>query len=92
MVLYSSSILFLKSSIDPSQLTNKINSHCDTCKALSGGAFTLNQIVPKENLKITKGTPKAYTYYGDSGNCPFSYPHPSTPFPTPFRPSFPIPA
>lgn len=34
---------------------------------LSGETFNLNQIVPKENLKITKGTPKSYTYYGDSG-------------------------
>ncbi|KAH6683189.1 Mss4-like protein [Halenospora varia] len=48
--------------------------HCDTCKVLSGGAYTLNQIVPKANLKITKGESdlKTYTYYGDSGkavNC-----------------------
>lgn len=43
--------------------------HCDTCKILSGGAFTLNQIIPKKNLKITKGESglKHYTYKGDSG-------------------------
>ncbi|ORY06371.1 Mss4-like protein [Clohesyomyces aquaticus] len=48
--------------------------HCDTCKYLSGSTFTLNQIIPKANLKITKGESdlKKYTYYGDSGkavNC-----------------------
>ena len=44
-----------------------VSSHCDTCKTLSGGAYTLNTIVPQEDLKITKGDVKAYTYYGDSG-------------------------
>lgn len=44
------------------------NSHCDTCKVLGGGAYTLNQIVPKENLQITKGKLNAYTYHGDSGS------------------------
>ncbi|THX85521.1 hypothetical protein D6D05_02830 [Aureobasidium pullulans] len=44
--------------------------HCNTCKILSGGAYTLNQIVPKDSLKITKGGDnlKNYTYKGDSGN------------------------
>ncbi|CZS88010.1 uncharacterized protein RCO7_00979 [Rhynchosporium graminicola] len=41
--------------------------HCDTCKTLGGGSYSLNQIVPKENLKITKGGVKAYSYKGDSG-------------------------
>lgn len=52
-------------------------SHCDACKLLSGGETTLNQIVPKDALKITKGTLKTYTYSGDSGT--------SFPF-TPFSP------
>jgi hypothetical protein len=45
-------------------------SHCDACKALSTGAFTLNQIIPKSALKFTKGEEalKTYTYKGDSGN------------------------
>ncbi|KAH8796709.1 Mss4-like protein [Hyaloscypha finlandica] len=46
--------------------------HCDTCKKLGGGAYSLNQIVPKENLQITKGKLNTYTYHGDSGkpvNC-----------------------
>jgi hypothetical protein len=41
--------------------------HCDTCKLLGGGTYSLNQIVPKDNIKITKGDVKTYTYYGDSG-------------------------
>lgn len=46
--------------------------HCDTCKQLGGGTYSLNQIVPKENLKLTKGKLNTYTYYGESGkpvNC-----------------------
>lgn len=47
---------------------NHILCHCDTCKILGGGAFTMNQIIPKSALKITQGgEPAAYTYYGDSG-------------------------
>jgi len=42
--------------------------HCNTCKTLSGGAFSLNALVPKDDLKITKGSLKTYTYKGDSGN------------------------
>ena len=44
-------------------------SHCDTCKILGGGAYTLNQIVPKSALKLNKGgdSLKSYTYKGDSG-------------------------
>jgi len=43
--------------------------HCDTCKILSGSTFTLNQIIPKSALSITKGESDLgkYTYYGDSG-------------------------
>ena len=47
-------------------------SHCDTCKYLGGGAYTLNQIVPEEDFKITKGSTKTYTYYGDSGSFPYT--------------------
>ncbi|KAK7186653.1 hypothetical protein DPSP01_001009 [Paraphaeosphaeria sporulosa] len=43
--------------------------HCDTCKSLSGSTFTLNQIIPKAALNITKGESDLgkYTYYGESG-------------------------
>ena len=45
-----------------------LSSHCDTCKQLSGSVFTLNQIIPKDALKVTKGDDLGkYTYYGDSG-------------------------
>src|SRR5579859_5315971 len=36
--------------------------HCDTCKKLGGGPFSCNQIVPKDDLRITKGSPRIYTY------------------------------
>merc|ERR1712014_409860 len=43
--------------------------HCDTCKILGGGAFSMNQIIPKSQLKITKGgEPSKYSYKGDSGS------------------------
>jgi hypothetical protein len=43
-------------------------SHCNTCKELSGSTYTLNQIIPKKALKITKGDDLGkYTYKGDSG-------------------------
>ncbi|KAL9090944.1 MAG: hypothetical protein Q9159_001687 [Coniocarpon cinnabarinum] len=48
--------------------------HCDTCKYLGGGSYTLNQIIPRSNLKITRGKLNTYTYKGDSGksvNCYF---------------------
>ncbi|KAI9830534.1 MAG: hypothetical protein M1819_005492 [Sarea resinae] len=51
----------------PEGTESHILCHCDTCKQLGGGAYSLNQIVPQENLKITKGSPKTYTYYGASG-------------------------
>jgi len=56
--------------------------HCNTCKALGGTDYTLNQIVPKESVKITKGELKTYTYTGNSGNpvhcyyCPNCTTHP----------------
>ncbi|KAJ9493774.1 hypothetical protein LTR99_007502 [Exophiala xenobiotica] len=41
--------------------------HCGACKLMSGGEFTFNQIVPKENFNLTKGDLKVYSYKGDSG-------------------------
>lgn len=49
-------------------LTASLSSHCDTCKQLSGSTYTLNSIIPKDNLKINKGTLNVYAYKGDSGN------------------------
>jgi hypothetical protein len=47
----------------------ELDSHCDTCKVLSGAPYTLNQIIPASNLSITKGKDSLgkYTYKGDSG-------------------------
>ncbi|MCJ1475659.1 hypothetical protein MMC13_004322 [Lambiella insularis] len=41
--------------------------HCGTCKKLGGGPYSLNQIIGREDLVITKGSPSTYTYTGDSG-------------------------
>lgn len=54
------------------------HSHCNACKILSGGTYTLNQIIPKDDLKVTKGDLKTYTYYGDSGKAVVCYYCPST--------------
>jgi len=67
-----------------SESASHILCHCDTCKSLSGGAFTLNQIIPKSALKFTKGGDalKMYSYSGDSGKpvncyyCPNCTSHP----------------
>jgi hypothetical protein len=45
-----------------------LHSHCNTCKLLSGSAYTLNQIIPADALNITKGKDLGkYTYKGESG-------------------------
>ena len=54
-------------------LTFLFNSHCDTCKSLGGGAYSLNQIIPKSDLKVTKGNLRAYTYQGASGKNVYCY-------------------
>ncbi|TKX23369.1 putative glutathione-dependent formaldehyde-activating enzyme-4 [Elsinoe australis] len=43
--------------------------HCDACKILSGGAYSINSVVPKASLNVTKGGDalKEYIYKGDSG-------------------------
>ncbi|KAF2095428.1 hypothetical protein NA57DRAFT_44429 [Rhizodiscina lignyota] len=58
--------------------------HCDDCKRVSTGAYTLNQIIPKSALTFTKGGDalKVYTYKALSGNpthcyyCPNCTTHP----------------
>ncbi|PGH14541.1 hypothetical protein AJ80_05861 [Polytolypa hystricis UAMH7299] len=42
--------------------------HCDACKEINGGEFTLNQVVPEGDFQLIKGTLGKYTYAGDSGN------------------------
>ena len=41
--------------------------HCDTCKKLGGGPFSCNQIVDQGDLRVTKGSPRVYSYTGASG-------------------------
>ena len=41
--------------------------HCTTCQKLGGGPYSCNQIIPKDDLKMTKGQPTCYTYTGASG-------------------------
>ncbi|KAK4543188.1 hypothetical protein LTR36_005738 [Oleoguttula mirabilis] len=41
--------------------------HCQTCQKLGGGPYSCNQIIPKDDLKITKGEPACYIYTGASG-------------------------
>lgn len=50
-------------------------SHCNVCKALSGSAYMMNQIIPKANFKLTKGDEalKSFTYYGESGKPVYCY-------------------
>lgn len=49
--------------------------HCGACKLMSGGEFTLNQIIPKDAFKLTKGNLNKYTYKGDSGKFASALPH-----------------
>ncbi|KAF7591885.1 hypothetical protein BBP40_000930 [Aspergillus hancockii] len=42
--------------------------HCDTCRKLGGGPFSMNQIIHKDQLRIITGLPSVYTYTGASGN------------------------
>ncbi|KAJ5639328.1 Glutathione-dependent formaldehyde-activating enzyme/centromere protein V [Penicillium longicatenatum] len=41
--------------------------HCTDCQKWSGGAFTSNAVVPRNSLKVTKGTPTSYDAIGNSG-------------------------
>lgn len=41
--------------------------HCSTCQKLGGGPYSCNQIISKEDLVVTKGEPRVYTYRGASG-------------------------
>lgn len=49
--------------------------HCNVCKTLSGSTYTMNQIIPKANFKLTKGGEalKSFTYHGESGKPVYCY-------------------
>ncbi|PYH96428.1 hypothetical protein BO71DRAFT_482025 [Aspergillus ellipticus CBS 707.79] len=42
--------------------------HCDTCRKLGGGPFSMNQIIHQDQLRLLTGKPSCYTYTGASGN------------------------
>ncbi|KAK8240813.1 Mss4-like protein [Phyllosticta capitalensis] len=60
--------------LEPDQAKH-ILCHCNTCKSLSGGTYTLNQIIPRSALTFTSGESalKKYTYTGESGNAVHCY-------------------
>ena len=41
--------------------------HCTSCQKASGGAGTVNAVLPSKALKFTKGTPKKFSGVADSG-------------------------
>ena len=41
--------------------------HCRTCQLLGGGQYSLNQIVPVDKIRITRGSCQVYRYTGASG-------------------------
>ena len=41
--------------------------HCRTCRLLSGGPYSCNQIIAKQDLQIIQGSLSKYTYTGASG-------------------------
>ncbi len=71
----------LRFSIPPANTDLFFPSHCDACKLLSGSENTLNTVANKDDLKVTKGSPKTYTYHGDSGTVPNAQPWASIPLP-----------
>jgi hypothetical protein len=48
-------------------LTRKAICHCLTCRRLSGTAFTTNLVIPEQNFKLTRGTPRTFATKQDSG-------------------------
>lgn len=41
--------------------------HCHSCQKISGGAHTLNLLVPQDRFRVTAGSPKHYTETHESG-------------------------
>jgi len=41
--------------------------HCTACQTQSGSAFGLTMKLPREGFRITKGKPKSFIAYADSG-------------------------
>jgi len=47
--------------------------HCTHCQKTSGGAGSVNAVLPAASFKITKGTPKRYDAKADSGRTLYRY-------------------
>lgn len=47
--------------------------HCTNCQKASGGAGTVNAMLPSSAFRITQGTPKKYSAVADSGRLPHRY-------------------
>ncbi|KAK7415682.1 hypothetical protein QQX98_005717 [Neonectria punicea] len=41
--------------------------HCSECKKLTGSVFGYHWLIPRDNLTITKGTPKTYEFTHSAG-------------------------
>ncbi|KAG0642581.1 Mss4-like protein [Tuber brumale] len=53
-------------SLPSGSMPEKTICHCNTCKSLGGGCYSVNMVVPKDQVKFTKGVPAIYTYIGQS--------------------------
>ncbi|KAH9864264.1 hypothetical protein J1614_010198 [Plenodomus biglobosus] len=42
--------------------------HCFDCRKITGSTYSTNSVFSEDGFKVTKGTPKAHTVKGDSGN------------------------
>jgi len=49
-------------------MRSQILCHCLDCRKITGSAYSTNAVYSDEGFKVTKGTPKAHTVKGDSGN------------------------
>jgi len=42
--------------------------HCRDCRKISGGAYSVNFIVPADKFEVVSGAPKTFSKTADSGN------------------------
>ncbi|KAG0134745.1 Mss4-like protein [Tuber indicum] len=58
-----------KTSFPDGSMPEKTICHCNACKCFGGGCYSVNMVVPKDGVDITKGkgTERIYTYIGQSG-------------------------
>jgi hypothetical protein len=51
--------------VDP---TRVVICHCTDCQTLTGTAFRTLVVTPRDDFRLTSGTPRLYVKVGDSGN------------------------